>query len=80
MFHFIERMLDGHSADPLSFVGIGSIHGLPAEAWAGATPPTPPWYCAHGTEIFPTWHRPYVSLIEVGPDAALNLNKHQSDT
>ena len=66
---FIERMLDGKATDPLSFLGIGGIHGLPAEAWAGATPPTGKYYCAHGTELFPTWHRPYVSLLEVSLDA-----------
>lgn len=22
-------------------------------------------YCAHGTIKFPTWHRPYVSMLEV---------------
>ena len=22
-------------------------------------------YCAHGTETFPTWHRPYLAMLEV---------------
>jgi hypothetical protein len=22
-------------------------------------------YCAHATPIFPTWHRPYLAMIEV---------------
>ena len=25
----------------------------------------PSGYCAHGVETFPTWHRPYLAMLEV---------------
>lgn len=48
------------------------IHGLPKKPWnkvnftqekAGAKPPA--GYCAHSMDKFPTWHRPYLALLEV---------------
>ena len=55
-----------------SFFQIGGIHGLPYIPWDGVTvnPPVDPdaqWagYCTHGSVLFPTWHRPYVSAFEV---------------
>ncbi|KAK1227951.1 hypothetical protein PQX77_008996 [Marasmius sp. AFHP31] len=51
-----------------SFFQIGGIHGLPAAEW---DPPRGPneekqWegYCTHGDVLFPTWHRPYMILME----------------
>jgi hypothetical protein len=53
---------------------IGSIHGLPRDPWDNApSKPEIPFpngekfigYCAHKTQTFPTWHRPYVTLFEV---------------
>jgi tyrosinase len=75
-----NRFIDGRtdamfarpSSDPLSHFSIGGIHGLPYVQWegAGGTSPVPGtgWdgYCTHGSYLFPTWHRPYVALYEVG--------------
>jgi tyrosinase len=60
------------SSDPLSHFGMAGIHGLPYVQWEGAGGTRPVqgagWrgYCTHGSYIFPTWHRPYVALYEVG--------------
>ncbi|KAJ8077639.1 hypothetical protein PM082_002072 [Marasmius tenuissimus] len=54
-----------------SFFQIGGIHGLPAVEWdPPRDSPTgdddPPWlgYCTHEDVLFPTWHRPYMVLME----------------
>ncbi|EDR04243.1 tyrosinase [Laccaria bicolor S238N-H82] len=50
-----------------SFFQVGGIHGLPYIPWDGVTGiPNPTWggYCTHGSVLFPTWHRPYVSAFE----------------
>lgn len=52
-----------------SFFQIGGIHGRPHVDYAGATgfDDAGTWggYCTHSTVLFPTWHRPYVMLLEV---------------
>ncbi|GBB89955.1 hypothetical protein RclHR1_01680026 [Rhizophagus clarus] len=59
--------------DPTSFYRIASIHGLPYEPYDGVTGtynaddnPNDQYggYCHHGDILFPTWHRPYVLLLE----------------
>jgi tyrosinase len=56
----------------ISHFQIGGIHGLPYVQWEGAGSTRPvqgsQWggYCTHGSVLFPTWHRPYVTLYEVG--------------
>jgi len=52
-----------------SWFQIGGIHGKPDLAWDGVTtnitnPSRYQGYCTHGSTLFPTWHRPYVSLYE----------------
>ncbi|KAK1220850.1 hypothetical protein PQX77_016352 [Marasmius sp. AFHP31] len=54
-----------------SFFQIGGIHGLPAVEWdpqptGGPLNVKEKWdgYCTHGDVLFPTWHRPYMLLIE----------------
>jgi len=55
-----------------SFFQVAGIHGLPYIPWDDATgepfDPNTQWggYCTHGSVLFPTWHRPYVMLYEVG--------------
>lgn len=56
--------------DQLSYFQVGGIHGLPYVQWngSGGTKPQPrSWggYCTHGSVLFPTWHRPYILLLEV---------------
>ena len=55
----------------LSYFQIAGIHGYPATSWDGADPPAnlpkdaDPFYCAHNSLTFPTWHRPYMLVFEV---------------
>ncbi|OJT02364.1 Tyrosinase [Trametes pubescens] len=54
----------------LSFFQIAGIHGAPYIPYDGAgvqhVEPTPEFlgYCSHASVLFPTWHRPYMALIE----------------
>ena len=56
------------SAD-VSYYQIAGIHGRPYIKWQqvipgeGSNPGR--GYCTHGARLFNTWHRPYLSLIEV---------------
>lgn len=54
----------------LSYYQIAGIHGVPWVPWAGVDP-TPgsenTGYCRHISELFLTWHRPYLALYEVRP-------------
>lgn len=40
------------------------IHGYPYRSWDGVDGKYQTGYCTHGSVIFPTWHRPYLSLFE----------------
>ncbi|MCO5550206.1 hypothetical protein L7F22_003688 [Adiantum nelumboides] len=58
--------------DKWSFYQIAGIHGLPHAPYDGVVngdwdPKNPEWwggYCQHGSPLFPTWHRPYMMLLE----------------
>lgn len=58
--------------DKWSFYQIAGIHGLPHAPYDGVDqgdwdPKNPEWwggYCQHGSPLFPTWHRPYMMLLE----------------
>eukprot|EP00250_Pteridium_aquilinum_P013881 c21630_g4_i1 orf=1-1044(-) len=61
------------SSDKWSFYQIAGIHGLPHIPYDGAIGALKPtassggsWggYCQHGSPLFPTWHRPYIMLLE----------------
>lgn len=61
-------MMELDPEDPMSYFQIASIHGLPYTRWPGegkGTDVAEKGYCSHGSVLFPTWHRPYVSLFEV---------------
>ena len=68
----IGIMFSTPQSNPLSHFGIAGIHGMPFVPWEGAGGNRPVqgsgWggYCTHGNVLFPTWHRPYVALYEVG--------------
>lgn len=54
--------------DPWSWFQIAGIHGRPFAPWgnlAEAQQSANVGYCAHSSVTFPTWHRPYVSMMEV---------------
>ncbi|KAK0450230.1 photo-regulated tyrosinase, partial [Armillaria borealis] len=64
----LDAMYSEQQANEISFFGIGGIHGLPYVQWgrpAGSMPLVGRGgYCHHGSNLFPTWHRPYVALFE----------------
>ncbi|KAH8656637.1 hypothetical protein BGZ60DRAFT_145468 [Tricladium varicosporioides] len=49
-----------------SWFSIAGIHGRPYTTWDGvdAKSGLGGGYCPHGNSLFPTWHRPYLALIE----------------
>ncbi|KAI9791860.1 MAG: hypothetical protein M1816_003405 [Peltula sp. TS41687] len=50
-----------------SYYQVAGIHGYPHIPWqypASATKNPGLGYCTHGSALFLTWHRPYVSLME----------------
>ena len=51
--------------ETMSYFRIAGIHGMPYEPWGGSQEGYQEGYCAHGTVLFPTWHRPYIALFEV---------------
>jgi tyrosinase len=58
------------------------IHGLPKSPWDGVEVQTKEpgdrqqsGYCTHGSILFPTWHRPYLAMIEVSLGYS-NLDLH----
>lgn len=60
--------MDTPQDEPDSFFQIAGIHGLPYISWNGVgeeSPAEAAGYCTHSSVLFPTWHRPYVSLFEV---------------
>jgi len=70
---YIRALQAAQAADEAkdaSFFGISGIHGEPFVSWNGAVGDFAPgkWdfggYCTHGSPLFPTWHRPYVLLLE----------------
>jgi tyrosinase len=66
----IGRTDDGQII-PVSWFGIASIHGAPFQRWDNAPPvqlaavDKESNYCAHASDVFPTWHRAYLVLFEV---------------
>ncbi|CAG8803344.1 28639_t:CDS:2, partial [Racocetra persica] len=72
-----QAIYDRPYYDMRSFYQVAGIHGLPFEPYDGATGGAHEYknetdwatgrfggYCHHGTVLFPTWHRPYMLLIE----------------
>ena len=57
------------------------IHSAPLVPWDGEgrpdPEPVPPGFCSHNIITFPTWHRPYMLLYEVG--LQLLRSSRQSD-
>ncbi|KLO14547.1 Di-copper centre-containing protein [Schizopora paradoxa] len=73
----LDRLTKAKEDVSVSHYQVGGIHGLPYVRWedAGNKTPAGTWegYCHHGSVLFPTWHRPYMSLYEQ------LLNKHAQD-
>ncbi|TFY66267.1 hypothetical protein EVG20_g4820 [Dentipellis fragilis] len=65
----LQAIYNVDESEPTSFFQIGGIHGLPYISWngSGADAESTQWqgYCTHASVLFPTWHRPYMALLEV---------------
>lgn len=64
----LDSLMKDYGENWWSYYNIAGIHGLPAEAWNGVqsgSGNSRTGYCSHSSGIFPTWHRAYVSMIEV---------------
>jgi len=59
----LQIMYAQPQGDLLSFFQLSGIHGLPFVTW-NQSPIEGAGYCVHGTDLFPTWHRPYVAVFE----------------
>ncbi|CAG8757341.1 27225_t:CDS:2, partial [Dentiscutata erythropus] len=72
-----QALFDRSYEDMRSYYQIAGIHGLPYTAYDGVTGGAHQYnngtdwakgrwggYCHHGDILFPTWHRPYMMLIE----------------
>jgi tyrosinase len=62
------RQLDNKEPDWLTYYNLAGIHGEPKEKWNGYSPTEYYGFCHHSKNTFPTWHRPYMLLFEVGLD------------
>ncbi|KAM0811388.1 putative tyrosinase [Seiridium cardinale] len=70
----IDEFMASASSDWMSYYQIAGIHGLPTEYWDGVTAidkmanltkdRNAQGYCPHGDPKFPTWHRPYIAMME----------------
>lgn len=64
----LESMYNLSKGNPQSYYDIAGVHGVPFVGWNGETSPTganrQSGYCTHGSNLFPTWHRPYLAFIE----------------
>ncbi|KAG8690094.1 hypothetical protein FRC11_013883 [Ceratobasidium sp. 423] len=66
-----EIMKEGFTPKAASFQEIAGIHGMPYVPWLGDSDEARqttrgPWlgYCNHASILFPTWHRPYLMVLE----------------
>ncbi len=65
-----------HNARDSNSVLVVGIHGMPHHTWGGVEPvpgSENTGYCTHSSVLFPTWHRPYMALYEVGRLCILSL-------
>lgn len=69
-FNLFMQALGALEQNPslLGYYQLSGIHGFPTNTWDDVNKKFGDaygGYCAHGVLIFPTWHRPYLSLVEV---------------
>ncbi|KAF2115499.1 hypothetical protein BDV96DRAFT_646497 [Lophiotrema nucula] len=72
----LRKFQNMSQSDKRSYYQIAGIHGRPYTAWDGVKQASggSGGYCTHGSNIFPTWHRPYLVLFE----QMLYLNAQQA--
>nr|Q00024.1 RecName: Full=Polyphenol oxidase 1; Short=PPO1; Short=Phenolase 1; AltName: Full=Cresolase 1; AltName: Full=Tyrosinase 1; Flags: Precursor [Agaricus bisporus]CAA59432.1 polyphenol oxidase [Agaricus bisporus] len=67
----LDRMYATPQNETASYFQVAGVHGYPLIPFDDAVGPTEfspfdQWtgYCTHGSTLFPTWHRPYVLILE----------------
>ncbi|OCL01252.1 Di-copper centre-containing protein [Glonium stellatum] len=62
----LNRFQQMNETDMLSYYQIAGIHGKPFIAWDGVQQSNDGGggYCTHDSNLFLTWHRPYLALFE----------------
>ncbi|KAF2462108.1 hypothetical protein BDY21DRAFT_389512 [Lineolata rhizophorae] len=77
----LQRFMAVDQDDKLSYFQIAGIHGAPWVPWDGVEGEGNLGYCTHGSNIFGTWHRPYLALYEeaVQKHAAAVANEFPAD-
>ncbi|KAF2012125.1 Di-copper centre-containing protein [Aaosphaeria arxii CBS 175.79] len=63
----LRRFQNTDQRDKLSYYQISGIHGRPYVTWDGVGQgqgASGGGYCPHGSNLFTTWHRPYLALFE----------------
>jgi tyrosinase len=63
----LDRLQSVDQRELLSYYQLSGIHGRPYIPWDNVGPSANGWsngYCTHTSNLFPTWHRPYLALYE----------------
>ncbi|PSN64506.1 Di-copper centre-containing protein [Corynespora cassiicola Philippines] len=62
----LQRFQSMSQSEMLSYYQIAGVHGRPFISWdgVGQADGGGGGYCTHGSNLFPTWHRPYLALFE----------------
>ncbi|KAI9767433.1 MAG: hypothetical protein M1840_005662 [Geoglossum simile] len=63
----LERLQSVDQKELLSYYQLSGIHGRPYIPWDGVGPSKnggSNGYCTHTSNLFPTWHRPYLAVYE----------------
>ena len=63
----LQAMQLTSQSNKLSWYQVMGIHGVPFKPWDNVANSSDGsgGYCTHASNLFPTWHRPYVALYEV---------------
>lgn len=71
----LEALQKTSQSNKLSYYQIMGIHGVPFKSWDSVQRSSNGGggYCTHSSNLFPTWHRPYVALYEVRPSTTLTV-------
>ncbi|KAF9695044.1 hypothetical protein EKO04_006774 [Ascochyta lentis] len=66
----LQRWQNTSQDDKFSYFQVAGIHGRPFLPWDGVSGRAQPpegykeGYCHHSSNLFPTWHRPFLALVE----------------
>ncbi|KAI9775145.1 MAG: hypothetical protein M1839_001396 [Geoglossum umbratile] len=63
----LDRLQSVDQKQLLSYYQLSGIHGRPYIPWDQVGPSENGWsngYCTHTSNLFPTWHRPYLAVYE----------------